>query len=119
MDLDFFGIDVQSTGYRKIKGLESERCVVYQRLEDYSMGFSEELQQEMLDNGITEEELAQAIEEQNIASQEMIGKYSTCKYPISDLITMLEKEQEGSFSASTEDEEKYQCTGTMYKIVYS
>ena len=114
-EINFFGVISYSKTYREIKGLQEERCVLYNRIDDWSYDYTEELRNQMLDSGMTEEEINQALEDSNEVVQDMIGKDSTCKYPIEDLVNILEGEKEGSFSFSTEDIEKYECTGSMYE----
>jgi len=113
-EMNLFGPIIYSKTYREIKGLQEERCVLYQRTDDGSYSYPEKMRKQMLDSGMTEEEINQQLEESNEVAQDMIGKDSTCKYPIEDLIDILEGEKEGSFSFSTENVEKYQCTGSMY-----
>jgi len=112
--LNLFGVIIDSKSYREIKSLQAERCVVYQRIDDYSIDYPPETRQRMLDSGMTEEQINQQLAQQNQQTQDMIGKDSTCKYPIAELVTKLEEEKQGSFSGSTEDVIKYQCTGSMY-----
>ncbi len=106
-ELNLFGADTYSKTYREIKGLQEERCVLYQRTDDLYYSYPEETRQYLLDTGMTEEEIDQALVELNEVAQDMIGKDSTCKYPIEELVDILEGEKEGSFSFSTEDAEKY------------
>lgn len=115
-EMNLFGMLIYSRSYREIKGLENERCVLYQRTDDISYSYADEIRQQMLDSGMTEEQIGQQLAQQNQQAQEMIiGKDSTCRYPINDLVNILEEEKQGSFSGSTEDVEKYQCTGSMYE----
>ncbi len=115
-EINFFGMFVYSKTYREINGLENESCVLYQRTDNTSYRYSEETRQQMLDSGMTEEQIDEQLAQQNQQAQEMIiGKDSTCRYPIDDLVNILEEEKQGRFSGSTEDVEKYQCTGSMYE----
>lgn len=113
-ELNFFGVIIHSKSYREIKSLEAERCVVYQRTDSYSYEYAPETRQQMLDSGMTEAQINEQLAQQNQQAQEMVGKDSTCKYPIADLVENLEDEKQGSFSGSTEDVTKYQCTGSIY-----
>lgn len=115
IELNMFGMLIHSKSYREVKGLENERCILFDRIDDYTISISEEDRQEALDSGVTEEEIEQQLLESNQGAQEMIGKDNTCKYPIQDLVNILENEKEGSFSGASEDVEKYQCTGSLYE----
>lgn len=117
LEIGFFGMNIYTETYREIKGTESERCTLYQRTEDQRISITEETRQRSLDNGKTEEEIEQPLLEANQAAQEsVVGKDSTCHYPLEDLVNMLEQEQEGRFSGSTSDVQTYQCTGSRYEI---
>jgi hypothetical protein len=114
-EINFFNVIIHSESYREIKGPEAERCIVYQRTDDYYYDYPGETRQRMLDIGMTEEEIAQQLAQQNEQAQEMIGKDGTCSYPFEDLINKLKEEKQVSFLGSTEDIEKYRCVGLLYE----
>jgi hypothetical protein len=117
--LNLFGMIAHTITYREIKGLTDERCLFYQRTDDIYYNYSKDVKQQMLDRGMTEEQIVQQLAEQNQEAQDFVGKDSTCKYPIEVLVNKLEEEKQGKFSGSTEDYEEYQCTGSLYEQSYS
>lgn len=112
----FEGFIINSTWNREIRGSENGRCVHYERIREYSLSLSEETRQDMINRGLTEEEVNELITEQNQGVQEIIGKEIICKYLITDLVNKLEKERQGIFEASTNDQTTYQCTGSFYDM---
>ena len=113
--MSFYGIETTSTTYREIQGLHGDKCPLYQRIDAYDSTYSDELQQQLLASGTTQEELDTQMQEQDQQDQDMIGKDGTCKYPIPDLVAMLQAESQGHYSFSTSDSTMYQCTGTLYE----
>ncbi len=66
---------------------------------------------------MTQEEIDEELEDLNDQYDEFDGKITLCRYPVSNLTSMLEGWKEGSFSFSTDDKETYQCTGSAYDVV--
>ncbi len=117
MDLGFVGLIANSKTYREIRGIEDQRCVYYQRYDDVNYEFSDEMRQMLLDEGLNEEEIDEQIKQINEEGREaLINTYTLCRYPIEDLVQTLENEKQGHFSWSTEDFNKYECTGTNYGV---
>lgn len=112
--MEIFGMISTGTGLMEIKEMEGDKCVYYTKTLSNSVKFSDELIQQMLDANATQEQISQEEQMANENAQWAVGKDSTCKYPIGDLVQKLEEEKDGNFSYSSEDAAKYQCTGTMY-----
>lgn len=117
MTVNILGMIDTATGLVEIKGMDADKCVLYQKTLNNGVKISDEFVQVMLDAGSTKEQISQAEQTANENAQLSIGKDGTCKYPIEDLIKMLEAEKQGVFSFSTDDMSKYQCTGSMYSSI--
>ncbi len=115
-EIDLFGMIFASKTQQEIQGIEEDKCLLYNKYLDNTVGFSEDFLLQALENGTTQEDLDQQLNESNLQASIFIGKESVCKYPHSDLILKLEEEMEGSFSGSSEDAELYECSGTLYEI---
>ncbi len=101
--------------YFKIRGLESEKCVLYQELLDVAGIFTDSERESLNSSGKSEEEIDQMEEEQNNALRESIGHTEICSYSITNLVEKLnELEDEGSFNLSTDEIEQYECSGTLF-----
>jgi hypothetical protein len=113
---DLFGIGIfqENLVYYELQGLEEDRCVVYSRAESYRTFYSSEYVQSLLDEGVTQEEIDLEVEELNVLLLELVGNEGTCKYPLSDLVEIFRGMSEGVLSFSSEDVEKYGCSGNLY-----
>src|SRR3989344_5325798 len=91
--LDFFGMLITTTSFYEIKGTEANKCILYLRTENQYIDFSEELIQQMLDGGATQEEIEQQKQESNKQNNELVkGLDGTCKFVSnSDLTSLLDK----------------------------
>jgi len=109
VSINIFGMLGTSITYMELKGIESGKCVYYQRIESNSVEFTEELVQQMLDNGTTQEEIDQREQTANDSAQQTVGLEKTCKFNTTDLTDMLNRWEEGNFS--TEDWAVAECKG--------
>ena len=109
VSIEIFGMLSTSTTYMELKGIESSKCVYYQRTESNSVEFTEEMVQQMLDGGATQEEIGQQEQTANDSAQQTVGLEKTCKFNTNDLTDMLNRWEEGSFS--TEDWDVAECEG--------
>lgn len=109
--VDMFGVLITTTSFVEIKGLEESKCVFYIRTEDVKMEYSEELIQQMLDGGLTEEEIEQ---QRQLAEEQaqQVGLDDTCRFNTSDLEALLRRWQQGNFSS--EDYDVAECEGKMF-----
>ena len=95
--LELFGMVSTSTTHMELKGMESGKCVYYQRTEGGSIEFTDELVQQMLDSGSTQEEIDQQEQTANDSAQQTVGLEQTCKFNQGDLTAMLNRWKEGNF----------------------
>jgi len=89
--------------------MESNKCIYYQRTESNSIEFTEEMVQQMLEDGATQEEIDQQEQTANDSAQEAVGMEKTCKFDTEDLTAMLNRWKQGSMS--TEDWDVAECEG--------
>jgi hypothetical protein len=109
VSVEIFGMLGTSTAYMELKGLEAGKCVYYQRTESNSVEFTDEMVQQMLDGGATQEEINQQEQIANDSAQQTIGLEKTCKFSTGDLTAMLNRWKEGNLS--TEDWNVAECEG--------
>lgn len=114
-NIEMMGIVISGQSYKEIKGLEDDRCVVFERIDEYSVDYTDETIQEMLNQGITQEEIDAGLEAQISEIDAMIGMNGTCKYTIDLLVKNLENAMQGSFEISLADAQNYECTGPLYE----
>jgi len=115
VSLEIFGMIATSVTYMELQGMESGRCVYYQRTESSSVEFSEELVQQMLDSGITQEEIEQQEEAANDSAQATVGTETTCRFMPSDLTDMLNRWKQGNFGS--DDLTGTECEGGFSQTV--
>ncbi len=115
--IELFGMVMVTSGFSEIKGEEEGKCVYYMRTENYEMHFSDEMVQQMLATGVTQEEIQQQEEETNEEYLEPFeGKDGICKFnKNSDLTNILIKAKEGTFSLTAScstTENGFECTSS-------
>lgn len=125
--VDFFGMIISSTSRYEI--ISGNRCELYIKVIDGNIEFSQELREQSLANGITEEELNLQLEESRKGVRANIGKEGKCLFDdTSKLKEFLEKTKSGSFSAEVScsvevegskctyggDWALGECTGSMF-----
>jgi hypothetical protein len=99
--LDFFGLLISTTTSYEIKGVEENKCVLYLKTENQTIDISDELRQQMLASGKTQEQIEQQKQESNKQAELTIGKDGLCKFnKNSDLTSLLGKWKSGTSSGS-------------------
>lgn len=98
---EVFGMVSTSTTSMEIKGMDSGKCIYYQKTNSASVEFSDAFVQQMLDSGLSQEEVNQQEQIANEAVQETVGLERTCKFDTYDLTFMLNNWKEGTFSSGT------------------
>lgn len=93
--IDILGMLSTSTTRMEIKGMESDKCIYYQRTESNSVEFTEEMIQQILDGGATQEEIDQQLQISNDVAQEAVGMEVICKFNREDLTAMLNNWKQG------------------------
>jgi len=93
--LDFFGVLITTFSYSEIKGVENNKCIFFSITENQKFAYDEEIKTQLLEEGITEEELNQNLEEVSQEAEKARGTGSVCRFDNSDLISYLEMLKEG------------------------
>jgi hypothetical protein len=95
--INIFDVLVTSTIYYEINKT-GEECQLYIRIENQSFAFSDQLKQQMLSEGKTQEQMQQEEQDAN-TNKYMIGKSGTCKFnDTNNLLTFLGQLINGNFS---------------------
>jgi len=95
---DFFGDIIETTYFYQIKGVDSGKCNVQIEYLNQTHRFSEEMKNELLEEGYTdEEELVQQEADLNEASKAVVGVSSICDFDSGqDLVSYLSFLDEGN-----------------------
>ena len=105
--VDVTGMITTATTYMELKGIESNKCIYYQRTESVSIEFTDVLVQQMLGSGYTQEQINQQEQTANNNVQQSVGLQQTCKFNQVDLTAMLNRWKVGN--SSTGDWSVAQC----------
>ncbi len=108
-----FGINQTTTSYLEIRGEEEGRCVLYIRTEEVELEFTEPLVEQMLNSGLTEEQVEQQEQESREQAKMSEGREGLCRFETEDITSMLTRWKDGNFS--TEDYEVAECEGSMFE----
>lgn len=110
---DLFGLISESTTFYEIKGWQENKCVFYIKSMSGKVTFSQETIQRLLDSGTTNEQIKQQEQELSETAQLIANRDGICKFVnTSNLISLLNKWQEGSFS--TNDFKGVDCKGEYF-----
>lgn len=128
--VNVFGMLVTSQISYEIQGMEGEQCVLYVRMDEMRVGFSEELVQLLLeDEGATSEDIRRMEEEANEELVQFQGRDGVCRFgSTEDLTTWLGTLKGGAsygYSGACElvdgewrcegDEETPECEGELFE----
>lgn len=98
-------LGISGTSYLEIQGIETSKCILYLRTEKKETIFPAGYPQD-------------TAEMMKRLNEKLEGKDGICKFEINDLVSVLEKWKEGSFSFSTETEGlegAEECRGEMFE----
>ena len=115
ISIDIFGIGINNTGtiYYELKGTDGSECIFYIRAEEYSVIYTDEFKQQMLESGATQEELDQAEQQANEDYDPLEGRDGQCLIKKDDLTNVLTRWADGNFSGwascSLTDSEDWEC----------
>lgn len=111
--INILGAIAASTTYFETRGIEDGKCILYRKIISSSVSLSDSVKANMAKSGMTAEQISDAETKQNALQKTTEGKDSTCKYPLSEFDAMITGWSKGSYSFSTGDWAKYECTGTI------
>lgn len=98
--INLFGLDITTTTYYEISGKQNNNCIFKIRTEEQHVNYTDELIQQLLDGGATQEEIDQQEQESNIMSDLLEGREGVCEFIDNNLITLLTKFKNGNFEGS-------------------
>nr|NIS80930.1 hypothetical protein [Anaerolineales bacterium] len=104
---------ITSTTYQEILGPEEGLCVFSIRTEDVSVEYSEEAIQQLLDSGLTQEQ----IEEQRVMAEEQaleVGLDEICRAEVENITAVIDEWAQGNFSMA--DWEDVECEGKVSDV---
>ncbi len=123
LSVDFFGVNITGITYYELKGIEDSQCTFYLRTEEAHISYTNELKQQMLDSGLTQEEIEQAEQQTNEQYNLLEGRDGQCTIETSDLTPLLTGWKDGNFSGGTScsltDSGKWECEYTGDWEVFS
>lgn len=109
--MEAMGIKQQGKFLLEIKGKEGDKCVIYEKVEDYKFEFTDEFVAQMSSYGMAEADIQKQLEASEAQATQLIGKDLTCKIPMSQLASSL-SDKGLSPDAS-------QCTGSLLTVTNS
>jgi len=113
--LELFRVIITGTTRMELKGIEDGKCIYYQITESYSIKYSDELIQSLLDSDLTQAEIDEQEQIANENAQELVGLTQTCKFEQEDLTAMLTRWKQGNASGGatcTLNQDEWDCTYT-------
>ena len=105
--IKLFGMLITTSINMELKGMENNKCIYYQKTINQTIAFTDEMIQQMLDGGATQEEIDQQEQTANENAKLVWGLEKTCKFNQEDLTILLNNWKEGS--SSTEDFDVAEC----------
>jgi len=111
--VNIFSMMQTTTLFFEIKGVEKDKCIFYIRNEKNDLKFSDELIQQMLASGVTQEQIQEEEQKANKNADIAEGIDGTCKFNTNDLISILNKWKVDKFS--TDDYGIAECSGEMFE----
>ncbi len=103
--VEISGYILSLTKYFEIKGFDNEsKCLFYQKDIAHSLDYSDELIQDLLDQGKTMEEIQEMKEQDNESVQNSVGLWSECKFDTEDLTAVLIEWNFGNYSSGVDCE---------------
>ncbi|MDD5417165.1 MAG: hypothetical protein PHU12_04280 [Candidatus Aenigmarchaeota archaeon] len=96
--VDVFGVNVTATSKFELQGMNSNRCVFYQRMENYSVKFMDYAVQQFLAQGMNQSEIDGQEQNMTANAQQFVGKYRTCKFNKENLTATLTRWRDGIFN---------------------
>ncbi len=114
--INLFGLDITTTTYYGISGKQGTNCIFKLRTEEQHVNYTDELIQQLLDGGVTQEEIDQQEQESNILSDSLEGREGVCEFIPSNLKSLLGNWEVGNFSSS-DWELAESCEGEYFSSV--
>jgi hypothetical protein len=111
--VNIFGVNSTSTTYTETKGVVDGKCVLYKKILKNSVAYTDSLKAQLAKSGMAADNIAATETKANAQAAAMESRDSTCHYPLAGFDTMISGWSKGTFSASSDDWAKYECTGTM------
>jgi hypothetical protein len=103
LEFEMMGINITTTTYQEIIGMEDGLCVFKMRTEDVSVEFSDEAVQSMLDMGLTQEQVDEQIQMSKDQASEQ-GLNQICRVEPETLAAAMEQADEMSFALDDWDD---------------
>lgn len=96
--IDIIGRIVSTNTSYEIKGVKENKCLLYLKTVNQTVVYSDELVQQMLVSGLTQEQIEQNEQEVNKQMATIVGKDGLCKFNRNeDLTSLLQKQRDGTF----------------------
>lgn len=94
--INVFGIDTTTITYYELKGIQEDKCNFYLRIAGNEVSYSNELIQQLLDGGLTQEEINQQEELSGEQITSLIGRDGTCEVDLDVITNYFSKLKEGT-----------------------
>jgi len=111
--IELFGTEITTTTYYEINKDQENNCITKFRTEEQHVSLTDEMVQQMLNQGISQEEIDQQEQKANEQADLLEGREGLCKISSDDLGVFLTKSKEGALSGGVScslTEEESECT---------
>ena len=96
--IDQSGVVTTSKNFMEIRGLNSSKCIYYQKIENNTVKYSDSYIQQLLGSNMTQQEIDQAESDDNTNASKLIGVEFSCRFGTSALTSTLNQWSLGSYS---------------------
>jgi len=112
---DLYGIITNTGVYAELRGMQAGKCAYYQRIDSVNVEVTDERIQQMVSLGLLSQEQVEGyIKDLNDVAKENEGVEFLCSFNIEDLVLMLTRWSEGSFTGM--DLTVAQCSQTHMNV---
>lgn len=102
-----------ATIYFEIQGMESGKCILYLRSETHKIEYSESYQNELLENGYSQEQIDGLLKNEEDALKAREGRDGECKFETSELSAMFARYEVGDLTSGVYD--TVECAGDFFR----
>ncbi|MFH1063861.1 MAG: hypothetical protein V1729_02155 [Candidatus Woesearchaeota archaeon] len=110
--VEMFGTTQTYTDHYELRGLDAGRCVFYIKSKAFAIEYTDELKQQLLDDGYTQAQLDAEIKSTKEMAAGMVGTDGTCLYQTSALHSMLDRWNKNQMDAT--DFDAGDCSGSYF-----
>ncbi len=110
------GLVYDFDAYYELRGLdENDDCLFYTKYINVKLDYTYNLTQTKLAQNMTQLEIDDEIDDlEDDFEHDYEGKYKICRYPIDDLLDVLQAMKDDDYLVPADEEDDYDCDGSFY-----